>query len=81
MNTQAQFFQRLKPTVPPYSSLAAEVAATLKVSIDSAYRRIRGEKLLDFNEISLLCQEFNISLDEFLCLKNDSILFKSTSSS
>lgn len=78
MNPQAQFFQRLKPTVPPYSSLAAEVAATLKVSLDSAYRRIRGEKLLDFDEISLLCQEFNTSLDEFLCLKNDSILFKST---
>ena len=80
MNIQALFFQRLKPIVPPYSSLAAEVAATLKVSLDSAYRRIRGEKLLDFDEISLLCQEFNISLDEFLCLKNDSILFKSTSS-
>lgn len=80
MNTQAQFFQRLKPVVPPYSSLAAEVAATLKVSLDSAYRRIRGEKLLDFDEISLLCQEFNISLDEFLCLKTDSIVFKSSSS-
>ena len=80
MNTQAQFFQRLKPVVPPYSSLAAEVAATLKVSLDSAYRRIRGEKLLDFDEIGLLCQEFNISLDEFLCLKTDSIVFKSSSS-
>lgn len=80
MNTQAQFFQRLKPTIPGFSSLAAEVAATLKVSMDSAYRRIRGEKLLDFNEISLLCQEFNVSLDEFLSIKTDSILFKSTSS-
>ena len=60
MNTQAQFFKRLKPTIPAFSSLAAEVAATLKVSMDSAYRRIRGEKLLDFNEISLLCQEFKV---------------------
>jgi hypothetical protein len=48
--------------------------------LDSAYRRIRGEKLLDFEEIRLLCQEFNISLDEFLCLESDSILFKSTTS-
>lgn len=79
MNRQVQFFQRLKPIVPPYTSLAAEVAATLKVSLDSAYRRIRGEKLLDFEEIGLLCQEFNISLDEFLCLKTDSIVFKSSS--
>ncbi len=80
MNSQAQFFERLKPAIPPFSSLAAEVAATLKVSMDSAYRRIRGEKLLDFDEITLLSKEFNISLDEFLCIKNDSILFKSTSS-
>lgn len=78
MNPQAQFFQRLKPTIPAFSSLAAEVAAILKISMDSAYRRIRGEKLLDFDEISLLCKEFNISLDEFLCLETDSILFRST---
>jgi hypothetical protein len=79
MNTQAQFFQKLKPTVPIYSSLAAEVATALQVSVDSAYRRIRGEKLLDFDEISLLGKYFNVSLDEFLCLNTTSILFQSTS--
>lgn len=78
MNTQALFFQKLKPTVPLYSSLAAAVATALHVSVDSAYRRIRGEKLLDFDEISLLCQCFNISLDEFLCLNTNSILFQSS---
>jgi hypothetical protein len=76
MNTQAQFFKRLKPSISPYSSLAAEVATALNVSLDSAYRRIRGDKLLDFDEISLLCHGFNISLDEFLCLNSSSILFK-----
>ncbi len=76
MNTQAQFFQKLKPSIPGFSSLAAEVAATLQVSLDSAYRRIRGEKLLDFNEISMLCRSFNTSLDEFLCLNTSSILFQ-----
>lgn len=79
MNTQAQFFQKLKPSVPIYSSLAAEVATALQVSVDSAYRRIRGEKLLDFDEISLLCRYFNVSLDEFLCLDTNSILFQSSS--
>lgn len=76
MNTQEQFFRRLKPIVSPYSSLAAEVAITLNVSLDSAYRRIRGEKLLDFDEISLLCQGFNISIDEFFCLNSGTILFQ-----
>jgi hypothetical protein len=46
------------------------------VSLDSAYRRIRGEKLLDFDEISLLCQGFNISIDEFFCLNSGTILFQ-----
>ena len=76
MKTQVQFFRRLKPIVSPYSSLAAEVAITLNVSLDSAYRRIRGEKLLDFDEISLLCQGFNISVDEFFCLNSSTILFQ-----
>ena len=76
MNTQEQFFRRLKPIVSPYSSLAVEVAITLNVSLDSAYRRIRGEKLLDFDEISLLCQGFNISIDEFFCLNSGTILFQ-----
>ena len=77
MKTQAHFFQKLKPGIPIYSSLAAEVATALQVSVDSAYRRIRGEKLLNFDEISLLCQFFNVSLDEFLCLNTTSILFQS----
>jgi hypothetical protein len=78
MNTQAHFFQKLKPGIPHYSSLVAEVATALQVSVDSAYRRIRGEKLLNFDEISLLCQFFNVSLDEFLCLNTTSILFQSS---
>lgn len=78
MNTQAQFFEMLKPIVPNYSSLVGEVAHALQVSSDSAYRRIRGEKLLNFNEISLICQCFNVSLDEFLCLNTNSIVFQSS---
>jgi hypothetical protein len=34
--------------------------------------------LLNFDEISLLCQFFNVSLDEFLCLNTNSILFQSS---
>jgi hypothetical protein len=78
MNTQAHFFQKLKPGIPVYSSLAAEVATALHVTVDSAYRRIRGEKLLNFDEISLLCQFFKVSVDEFLCLNTTSILFQSS---
>ena len=47
-NLQSRFFQELKSIIPPYSSLVDEIAELLQVSMDSAYRRIRGEKLLDF---------------------------------
>lgn len=75
-NTQAQFFQNLRTTLPSYTSMVDEVAETLNVSVDSAYRRIRGEKLLDFDELKLLCQRFNLSLDKFLSLNTDSIMFQ-----
>lgn len=78
---QAEFFQSLKTAIPPYASLVDEVAETLNVSVDSAYRRIRGEKLLDFEELRILCQRFNISLDKFFSLNSDSILFQGKTNS
>ena len=74
--TQAQFFQSLKHTIPSYASLVDEVAETLNVSMDSAYRRIRGEKLLDFEELRILCQRFNVSLDKFFSMNSNSIQFQ-----
>ena len=73
---QAKFFLMLKSTLPSYSSLVDEIAETLDLSIDSAYRRIRGEKLLDFQELEILCKRFNVSLDKFFSLSSDSIVFQ-----
>ncbi|WP_111669565.1 hypothetical protein [Algoriphagus litoralis] len=78
---QALFFNSLKSTIPSYSSLVDEVAETLNVSLDSAYRRIRGEKLLDFEELRILCQRFNVSLDKFFSLNSNSILFQGKTNS
>lgn len=73
---QAQFFQTLKNSIPPYASLVDEVAETLNLSMDSSYRRIRGEKLLDFEELRTLCQRFNVSLDKFFSMNSNSIQFQ-----
>jgi hypothetical protein len=73
---QAQFFQTLKSAIPPYASLVDEVAETLNLSTDSAYRRIRGEKLLDFEELRTLCQRFNVSLDKFFGMDSNTIQFQ-----
>ncbi|GAA0880172.1 hypothetical protein GCM10009119_31420 [Algoriphagus jejuensis] len=78
---QAQFFLNLKSTIPSYSSLVDEVAETLNLSMDSAYRRIRGEKLLDFEELRTLCHKYNISLDRFFSMDSNSILFQGKTNS
>ena len=68
-------FQNIKLALPANLSLADEIADVLDVSIDSAYRRIRGEKQLSFEEIQKLSNHFHISVDKILNLKSDSILF------
>jgi hypothetical protein len=75
LNTQLLFFQHLKTQVPAHLSMVDEVADLLEISIDSAYRRIRAEKPISLDEVTKLCTQFNISLDKFLHLKNDSYLF------
>lgn len=78
---QAQFFHSLKSAIPSYASLVDEVAETLNVSMDSAYRRIRGEKLLDFEELRILCQRFNVSLDKYFSMNSNSIMFQGKTNS
>ena len=57
---QTYFFDLVKSKTPGQHSLVDEIAEILNVSNDSAYRRIRGEKILDLNEVDrdqgdLLC--------------------------
>jgi hypothetical protein len=74
-NAQVSFFQHIKNNLPPHLSLVDEVADLLKISNDSAYRRIRGEKPIALEEIQKLATHFKISLDQFLHLQSDSFLF------
>jgi hypothetical protein len=74
-SSQQIFFQHIKAQLAPHLSLVDEIAELLDISNDSAYRRIRGEKPISFEEIQTLCGHFTISLDQFLHLKSDSIIF------
>ncbi|MDN3203645.1 hypothetical protein [Algoriphagus sediminis] len=73
--TQVAFFESLKTAIPSYASIVDVVSETLDISIDSAYRRIRGQKLLDFSELVLLSNKFNISLDQVFGNQSDTVLF------
>lgn len=68
---QQNLFQQIKNRLSPHLSLVDEVAEILNISNDSAYRRIRGEKHISFEELQKLASHFNISVDQVLKLKTN----------
>ena len=72
---QVLFFQFLKSRIPAHLSLVDEISQVLHISEDSAYRRIRGDKQLVFEELQALCLNFRVSLDQFLSLPTHNIIF------
>jgi hypothetical protein len=74
-NVQQLLFQHIKNNLPPHLSLVDEIAELLNISNDSAYRRIRGEKGISFDEIRTLCTHFKISLDQYFHINSESVIF------
>ena len=74
-DVQQRFFQHIKEILPAHLSLVDEVAELINISNDSAYRRIRGEKPISFEELQKLCSHYKVSLDQFLHLQSDAIIF------
>lgn len=73
---QQVFFQKIKENMPSHLSFVDDIAGLLDISNDSVYRRIRGEKPISLDEVQKLCVHYKISMDQFLNLQSDSILFK-----
>src|SRR5215212_7694719 len=76
-NNQPQqlFFNHIKSKLPVHLSLVDEVAELLAISNDSAYRRIRGEKPIGLDEIQMLCNKYQVSLDQLLQIGNETAIF------
>jgi hypothetical protein len=74
-NLQRDLFAHIKNSLPAHISMVDELAALLDISYDSVYRRIRGEKPITLDELKLLCEKFNLSLDQVLQLSSNKILF------
>lgn len=72
---QNAFLNLIKEKLPPNLSLVDEISDLLSISRDSAYRRIRGETALDLGELQKLCLHFNVSIDNLLNLKSNSVTF------
>jgi hypothetical protein len=78
MDIQKILFEAIKNKSFSNLCQADVVADALKISNDSAYRRLRGEKKLSINEMITLCQHFNISVDAIINYQSDNVLFKYT---
>jgi transcriptional regulator with XRE-family HTH domain len=72
---QQLFFQKIKENMPAHLSFVDEIAELLNISNDSVYRRIRAEKPISFEEIQKLCSHYKVSLDQFLHLQSEDIIF------
>ncbi len=74
-HSQQLFFNHIKSKLPLHLSLVDEVAELLNISNDSAYRRIRGEKPIGLDEIQVLCNKYQVSLDQLLQIQTNTVIF------
>jgi transcriptional regulator with XRE-family HTH domain len=74
-NIQNYFINKFKEVLPPGVGLAEELADLLNVSIDSAYRRIRGETEITIEEVYKITKKYAISVDEVFGNQNDTVTF------
>jgi hypothetical protein len=79
VSIQQQFFQLIRQQLPGQDSLVIQVAELLHLSQDSAYRRIRGEKPISFEELQILSRHFKISVDKLLHSKAFNYIFRDNS--
>lgn len=70
-----ELFQQLKTKISSDKNLVDELADLLQVSTDSAYRRLRGEKSLSFDELYTICIHYRLSLDNLFNLHSDAFVF------
>jgi len=73
---QQQLFQLIKRKLSTESSVADELAALLEISTDSAYRRMRGEKPITFDEVYKIATHYTISLDQLMEIPVNGFLFQ-----
>jgi len=73
---QQQLFQAIKSKLKEDVSVADEIAGLLEISTDSAYRRMRGEKTITFEELYKIAVHYRLSLDQLMNINNDAIQFQ-----
>jgi len=57
---QENYFEQLKQSIPAYQNLAQSVAEVLDITVNEAYKKIRGNSLLNLHQIVKLADHFGI---------------------
>lgn len=70
---QELFIKHLKNTVPSNVSLVDDIADLLKISNDSAYRRLRNETVLSLDETYKICKHYRISADAIFSKQTNAV--------
>ena len=73
---QQELFQVIKKNIPANVSATDEIARVLDVSVDSVYRRMRGEKTISLEELYKLSSHYKISLDQLMDLQTGAFQFR-----
>jgi hypothetical protein len=72
---QAYLFKRIQERMPANLLLVDTISSVLSISTDSAYRRLRGETALTFDEADLLSHHFGIPLQDGADRSHDTVVF------
>lgn len=75
---QEIFLSVLKQNIPPQRSAVDVISDLLEISQDAAYRRLRGDKRFDIDEIFTISKTYNISLDTIFSVKSQGTIFNYT---
>ena len=68
-DVQKKLFEEIQKKSPQYV-LVDTISNILKISTDSAYRRIRCDNLLSIEETYILCKHFQISFDKLMNIRS-----------
>lgn len=73
---QTYLLQAIKQKMPTHLVLVDVLQEKLGISQASAYRRVSGETSFSLEELVSLCRHFNISIDEYLDIRTENVIFQ-----
>lgn len=76
---QARFIKLLQRQLPSHTKLPDQLGELLKISPASAYRKLSGKTPFSVSELTTICKEYKISLDEAMYSDpNQVVIFQKT---